>query len=215
MNTSVTPATAPATVTEEDLLKSLQSLEGRVAAVAAAPATVVVQTMEKTASATIRELGSDQLMQHLDVSDQLDEVVTLMGIHVDRSLDSLAKSLQGSADRDLSIVGALTVLAKAVSDNTAALATLGAQPLATAAERAVTVTSTSVLEKTVKPAPAAQTQQSPEQLRKSIADGLSTLVKNAGDESIAQYYTRSLLKFESANQISNTDMTAALAATKK
>lgn len=200
------------TVTEDDLMKSLATLEGKAKEVVEeATPTVVTETLKKSTSDTIQELGSETLQKSLEVSEVLDEVVTVVGLHVDRSLDALQKSIQSNADRDMAMIRVLEGLKKSIDDNTAAVSKLMEQPSAPASSRPVTTQSGEILQKSVS-APAKETPN-PQALRKSISTGLELLVKsNKDNPSNLHRFTQATLKFESAGQISDADMTEALKA---
>lgn len=206
------------TVTEDDLVKSLATLEGKVVAPEAVAAPVVaVQPLQKTAGETVDELGSANLKKALDVSEVLDEAIALMGVHVDRSLESMQKSLESAAQRDLSIVGILTALKKSIDDNTETVKQLLDMPSNPAGTRPVVTDAGQVLNKSTQAVsePAA-TAASAVDLKKSILSGLETLVKSATvTSSEGARLSSALIKFESTGQISDADMSAALQAQKK
>lgn len=202
------------TITEESLVKSLAELEGKV--VTTEPATtapvVEVAPLAKKAGDTLSELGSENLKKALDVSEVLDEAVALMGVHVDRSLEQMQKSIALAAQRDLGILGVLTALKKSIDDNTETVKKLLDAPAAPAGTRPVVTDAGQVLTKSVVTEPiAASTPATAADLKKSILDGLETLVKSANvTSSEGARLSSALVKFESTGQISDADMTAAL-----
>lgn len=202
-------------VTENDLTKALSILEG-VKPPAETKVDPVVKTavLEKSAADTVREGASKPLQKAMDVSDVLDEVVALLGTHVDRSLSALAKSVQEGAQRDLGVIRVLEGLKKSIDDNTAAVKALMDQPAASASAHPITVDGKQVLQKSSDGKQhEAPVQRDPNQIRKAVGDGLTKLIKAAdGNPSEMARLTKALVKFESAGQISDADVQAALKA---
>lgn len=202
-------------VTEEALLKSLTDLEAKaVAPAAAAPPTVAVETLQKSASDTLTDMASPNLRKAMDVSEVLEESIALMGVHVDRSLEALQKSIQGSAERDFAIVRVLGDLRKSIDANSEAIAKLLDQPGAPASTRPVTVDNGQVLTKSVSAASApAAPAKDHKDIRQGVLNGLERLVKSATTNgSEGARLSSALIKFESTGVISDADMAAALKA---
>jgi len=199
-------------VTEEALLKSLTDLEAKavVPAPAADPA-VAVETLQKSASDTLSDMASPSLRKAMDVSEVLEESIALMGVHVDRSLEALQKSIQGSAERDFAIVRVLSDLRKSIDANSEAIEKLLNQPSAPASTRPVTVDNGQVLTKSVHSTTEAPTKA--KDIRQGVLNGLERLVKSAtANGSEGARLSSALIKFESTGVISDADMAAALKA---
>lgn len=202
-------------ITEDELLKSLQEVEQKVEQPAAKPAEpkVEVVTLTKSMDDTVAEFGSENLKRAIDVSDVVAEMSTLLGIHVDRSLSTLEKSIHAAAARDVAVLAGLTALRKSIDANTEAMKALGDQPGVAASRRPVTATQEQILAKNIQGTERPPAQVSPAALRKSITDGLSrrllaTRAENPGE---AHRIQQALVKFESTGQISDSDMASALA----
>ena len=204
------------TITEESLQKALSDLEGKKEQPAEEKEPVVsVTELEKKVRDTVEEMGTESLKKSLDVSEVLDEVVALVGIHVDRSLEALQKSIGAAAQRDNSVLKVLEALKKSIDDNTAAVEKLMEQPGAPASTQAVTASEAQVLEKTAGSAPQLKAVPDAQSLRKSISNGLEKMCRQHGVQSgegsrIAQV----VVKFETTGEISDEDMAAALKADK-
>lgn len=201
-------------VTEEALLKSLTDLEVKAVntAPAAAPA-VAVETLQKSASDTLTDMASPNLRKAIDVSEVLEESIALMGVHVDRSLEALQKSIQGSAERDFAIVRVLGDLRKSIDANSEAIAKLLDQPGAPASTRPVTVDNGQVLTKSTTTSPVATPTKDHKDIRQGVLNGLERLVKSAtANGSEGARLSAALIKFESTGVISDADMAAALKA---
>jgi hypothetical protein len=197
------------TVTEEQLLKSLQALEGKPTEPAAATTqTVVVEPLGKTTVQAVTDGASEQLKKALDVSAPLKEVVTLIGLHNDTTLQSLQKSLQGAAERDLTTIKVLEKLAKSLDDNTAAVKEFGKQPVTTPAARATEVLPTQVLNKST--TGGKEGEPNPAQVRKNVVAGLELLVKSCQPGTTeASKWIRTVSMFESTGKINDQDLLAA------
>lgn len=205
--------TSPAAVTEEALLKSLTDLETKAAVVNQEAAPVVkVESLQKSAVDTVTELASPALKGALDVSAVLEESVALMGVHVDRSLTAMHKSVQAGAERDMAIVRVLQDLKKSIDANTEATHKLLAQPAAPAGSRPVTVTPDQVLTKSASSEGSKTIEKNPAVIRQEVLNGLERLVKSTAGRSPGESarLSSALIKFESTGQISDADMSAAL-----
>lgn len=200
-------------VTEEDLVKSLTDLEGKVEEVKAESATsVTIEPINKSTVDAIKDFGSETLRKSLDVSEVLDEVVTLMGAHVDETLATLEKSIKGAADRDMAMIRVLETLKKSIDSNTAAIDGLLNAPAAPAATRPITTAEGQILTKSVTAEKDPAAPQNATDLRKSVLGGLEKLIKSTGDKGEASRISNALVKFESTGEISDQDMSAALKA---
>lgn len=210
-------AAADGRVTEEDLLKSLTDLETKKPAEGEVKTDPVVEVapLEKTAKDAIAETASEELKKALDVSSVLREVVSLLGGHQDVSLGALQKSIQAGAERDLAVIRVLGDLKKSIDENTAAIKAFGQEPGKPAAAAAITVTTTDVLEKSVKEAPAGKPAEQAAAVRRKVLVGLETLAKSAsdaGDNAAAMSISHATAKFESAGEISDQLLAKAVAA---
>lgn len=208
----MTVANDQVVVSEEDLLKSLTDLEAKAQPAKAEGGELVqIQPLAKTATDTVNELASEELRKAIDVSEVFDEAIALMGVHVDRSLESMQKSIQAAADRDFAIVRVLGDLKKSIDANTEAMAALMGTPAAPAAMRPVTTSTGQVLTKstTAPVVPASQTKD-PKQIRDNVLSGLERLVKSTTNSGEAARLSSALIKFETTGNISDADMAAAL-----
>ena len=117
-------------VTEDELLKSLTALEGKKPEEEkpAVDAKVETAKLEKSAADKIAEEASDELKKALDVSSALSEITSLIGAHVDDSLQTLQKSIQATADRDQKFVAVLEGFAKSLADFGEQIAAFGGTP---------------------------------------------------------------------------------------
>lgn len=203
-----------ATVTEAELLKSLQALDpnAKVEPEKKEDSKVVTAALTKTAATAVKEQASDTLKKALEVSGALDEFAKLIGAHVDTALGELAKSVDASAQRDLAFLNVM----KSFSDRLEALSksidAFGKQPGALPAAAKTAEAKTEVLEKGAKakfdPKDPAQVQA----LRKSITTGLETLAKSATVEEDRHRLVQAAVKFESTGVISAELQQRALAA---
>lgn len=192
------------TVTEVELEKALALLEGKAIKDNEVPVepTVKIPALERTAQEAVMSLASNSLKKALDVSSALDEVVALLGAHVDRSLATLQKSIQSAANRDLSIVQALKKMQESIDENSKQVAKMLGQPSASKSKLAVS--SGDVLEKSYE----AHTpkQLSPRDLRKSVTEGFERAIRAAGaNTGEGLRLVASLVKFESTGSISDED----------
>jgi len=206
---ATTAAAGATTVTEEQLLKSIQALEGKTAEpAAAATQTVVVEPLKKSTSESIAEGASEELKKAIEVSKPLKEIVALLGVHNDTALQTLQKSLQAAADRDNATVKVLERLAKSLEDNTAALKEYAKVPATTPASRAAEVQASEVLNKSTKTGK--EGEPNPGQVRKQVLSGLEILAKSCQPGTTdASKWIRTISKFESTGKISDEDLLAA------
>lgn len=113
-------------LTEEDLMKSLAALEGKTEDKAKAQEpTVTTAALAKTAADTVKEGATEELKKALDVSGALSEFVALIGAHTDESLETLQKSINEAANRDLKMIAILADLKKSIDANTEAIKAFG------------------------------------------------------------------------------------------
>lgn len=206
-------------VTQEDLAKSLQALEGKQPEAAAAPKTEVKVAAEPSKTVTVvREKGSEHLKKAIEVSDILAEFVGLLGSHNDEALETLAKSLNDAAERDYGVVRVLEGLKKSIDENTATLKELMKKPDLPAAARLAGDGSAKILplNKTLDGGDPNAGKNDPVAMRKSIIVGLEKLAKaHPAGSPESQAWIKKTLQFESAGKLSNEDMASALAASKK
>jgi hypothetical protein len=121
------------TITESDLRKSLEALEGIKTEENKKPAepTIKTETLAKTANESVAATASTDLKKALDVSMALREFTNLIGIHVDSSLETLQKSIHEGAVRDHKMITVLSDLKKSLDANTAAIEKFGQAPATT------------------------------------------------------------------------------------
>lgn len=205
-------------VTEADLLKSLQELEGKPAPVVEPAAPVVETPAQAKFADTVATEGSTVLAKALDVSPVLDEMTTLLGAHVDRLSETFGKSIQAAAERDLSLVGVLQGLKKSIDDNTAALEELRKLPQPPAGSRVPRTDASQVLHKSTTGSQELEpTRTNPALLRKAILDGLQAnfmKASKAEERGEAARLQKAITMFETSGKLSDSDMAAALAAAK-
>lgn len=203
-------------VTEDSLLKSIQELEAKREEPKTEKAEPEVETakLEKGAKEKVEEGASEGLKKALDVSETLKEFADLIGVHVDESLSTLQKSVQGAAERDVAIVKVLKSLSEEIGELRKSVEKYGNEPTAPAGERKPEAGKTEVLEKG-----AESTEQDPAKrlaaTRSSVLAGLEHLVKNASTPDETNTYTHALIKFETTGQISESHFGAAQGAWQK
>jgi len=206
-------------ITEEDLLKSLKGLEGKVEEEEGEKEKKVETTnLDKSAADKVKEEASEELKKALEVSDVLSEVVGIIGVHVDSSLEAMQKSVQAAADRDLAMIRVLERLSKAVEANTEAVKKYGDEPTTGKSKTAEgDGANTEILEKG---ADGGQGEKTPEEkaaaMRGQIQAGLESLVKSAdrGTQE-QQQLINAAVKFESTGQIDDIMLQKAIGAYKK
>ena len=204
------PKKAEGAVTEDDLLKSLIDLEGKKPedTKSAAEKKVEIAALEKTAADKIKDDGSDELKKALDVSSALAEITSLLGAHVDDSLQTLEKSLQASADRDSKFVAVLESFQKSIAELSERIAEFGGQP-AKKPEVKIDAGKTEVLLKSV---PAGEENKGGEDeggniTRIQVLGTMERLAKSADAGSIdSDRWISAAVKFESTGQINNKDL---------
>lgn len=214
-------------ISADDLLKSIQELEAGREDEPKGPRQKAEKTEIQRASDTVEERASGPLRKALDVSETLEEITSLLGLHVDNALDELRKSVDGAAERDLAIARVLKDLKKSVDGLAAKVEQFGRQPGRPAGSftgagrpNAAADTKSEVLEKSASGEQKSDGEQTPEQkriqTRRQILSGLTELVKNAAQGSAEQSeFTRAAITFESAGQIKDEVLAKALAAYKK
>lgn len=196
-------------ITEEELQKSLATLEGKKdEPVVPAEPVVAIEPLKKTAAQTVAENGSEEMRKALDVSTILREHVGLVGIHVDATLEALHKSLQGAAERDFAIIRILEKQNMTIEELRKTIETYGKQPTAPAVERKVNTQPTDVLKK-------AADGEAPKISKEMVKAGLEKLAKTAGaGTQDFERWARVTAKFESTGQISDVDLLEASKASK-
>jgi hypothetical protein len=121
------------TVTADDLLKSIQALETKVEAkdTAKEPAIPQVETVQlaKSTVDAVKAGAAAATKQALDVSDTLSDIVGLIGKHNDDALETLQKSVNSCAERDLAIVKVITDLKKSIDVLKESVDKFGEQPV--------------------------------------------------------------------------------------
>jgi len=196
-------------VTEDELLKSLTDLEGKKPDEKKTPEELKVETaaLEKSAADKIKEGASEELKKSLDVSSALSEITSLLGAHVDDSLEALQKSVEASAQRDLKFVAILEGFQKSISELAEKIAEFGGTP----AKKPAAVTDTGkveVLKKSIEGEGSEGTDEEKGQItRLQVLGTMERLAKSAdiGSEENGRW-TSAAVKFESTGQISNKDL---------
>lgn len=203
----------PETVSEDELLKSIEELEGKKEEKKEdlPEPTVKAEELKKTVQDTVEEKGSETLKKALDVSETLSEFAGIVGMHVDEALQTLQKSLQGSADRDLAFTRVLTNMQKSIDSLAAKVEAFGEEP-----GQEKSVNREEVLEKgTGGEKDGEKKQPKPGEVRKQVIVGLQELAKHAKDEHETNAIIRTTATFESTGKISDTDFARAMGAYKK
>lgn len=198
------------TVTEEDLLKSLSDLEGKKDEKKEEKKEPVIETaaLKKSATDALAEGASEELKKSLDVSDTLKEITNLLGAHVDSSLETLQKSIQAGAERDLKMITVLTELKKSIDANTAAIEKFGETPAGkpAAVKTPAGGATVEVLKKSTTGGEGGE-QQPAKIGKKDVLTVMESLVKSctkgSGEE---KRWIDATIKFESSGQISNADL---------
>jgi PPE-repeat protein len=215
---------AAGTVSEEDLLKSLKALETpkETTGEAAAPK-VVTEALTKTAGEVVKEQAkTEDLKKALEEGGALSEFASLIGLHVDTSLGTLAKSVQAGAERDLAMISVMTSMKKSLDAMNERIEQFGnapgGKPTSQTATKETPTTTVKVLEKTA--GGGSTTEQDPEkkrlQVRGQIKGGLETLAKSLPVGSPEQAaIVQAAVKFETTGQIDDVNMQKAIGAFKK
>lgn len=196
-------------VTEEQLLKSLKELEGKKDEPAApAPPAVKAVLLQKSA-ATVDDKGTKELRKALDVSEVLQDFASVIGLHVDTVVETLEKSVNGAAERDLVLVAVLQKMNKSLTDLTEKVEAFGKTP--GAAPKTITVDKAEVLEKG---AGSGKVEEGKHKVdRKLVLAGLEKLAKSCERGTAEESrWVRAAVKFESANVISDIDLASAVKA---
>ena len=195
-------------VTEDDLLKSLTDLEGKKPEdkKSAADKKVEIAALEKTAADKIKEDASEELKKALDVSSALAEITSLLGAHVDDSLQTLEKSLQASAERDQKFVAVLESFQKSIAELSEKIAEYGGQPAKKPAAKTDTG-KTEVLQKSVDGDGEKPPGEEGNITRVQVLGTMERLAKStdAGTED-SNRWINAAVKFESTGQINNKDL---------
>lgn len=206
------------TISEEELTKSLQKLEGKAEEAGEAkkePPTVAVGGLAKSAKQAIDENGSEELKKSLDVSSVFGEAVAIIGAHVDSSLETLQKSINHSAQRDLAILGAFESLQNQVTELKKSIDEFGKNPAGAAKATTAADGTVKVLEKSATGAngqggeggEGGAATGTPS--RKDVLAVMETLAKSATPGSADQKrWIDAAIKFESTGQASNADLLA-------
>lgn len=197
-------------VTEEDLLKSLEKLEGKQDK-PDEKKEQVVKTPELKKSAQDEVNGSGGLRKTLEVSAFLKSFSETIGLHVDQSLGTLQKSIADGAQRDLAIVRVLESLQKSIDGLKTEMAKFGDKPAST--PKTISAgNGSSILEKSgVKE----EKISTPDDTKKMVLAGLEKLAKAEKPGSPAyNRITSTVVKFESTGQISDVDLRNAMSSYK-
>lgn len=190
-------------VTEEDLLKSLEKLEGTKEE-KKVEETIKTESLKKTAADAIE--GNKGLMKSLEVSDFLKVFAGEIGLHVDESLTVLHKSIEDGAKRELAIVRVLEKLSKSLDDLREEVKTFGKTP-ATVQKSRVVADGGTIIQKS------GEIQKSDTPNRKTVTFGLEKLAKSAKPgTSDFHKFTQAAVKFESTSEISDEMLREALLA---
>lgn len=169
---------------------------------------VATAVLTKTAKETVKDTASEPLQKALEVSNVLNEVVEIIGLHVDHALKSFEGSIKASADRDLKTVKAILALAKSIDDLKEDVKKFGEQPSKDKPKSEKT-------DVVLKPAEKAADGEVKAPSRKMILDGLQIMHKSADDLNEKNKLTHAITKFESTREISDEHLFLATQAYKK
>lgn len=216
-----TSAAAPEQIEEADLLKAAQNLEseatGAKPAEEPAPDPSVKPVETGTLSKTVEKDGSETLAKSLEISSTLKEFADLVGEHVDALTKSYAGTLDNQNAAILAICGALEGMQKAIGALSAKVEQYGEKPAAPASAKAPEAKPGEVLAKG-QGAGSGDAEQAPEVTRAQVNEALMSLVKSAkkaGDDDAENRWSDALVKFDATSQISDKDLTAAIAEAKR
>jgi len=189
-------------LTEEELLKALTKLEGVEVKPKEPESQVQKIELDTNALDTMQSLMSEKLQKGMTDNSNLTEIVTLMGAHVDKTIGILTKSINAALVRDEAVLRLLKKYDVTMEQMSKSLGTAMSTPVPNTAPAAV---QSDVLEKST-----ASATPTPEVMKKSVLSGLQSLIReHKATSHEGQMYTEALIKFESTNQISNSDLAAA------
>lgn len=194
-------------ITEEQLQKALNDLEGVKPAEKKPQVTVQPIQLTGDAMSTIQQLLGERLKKSMVSNTDLNEITQLLGTHVDRNLSIIAKSIDAAKQRDDSVIRLLESITKSLTVLEKTLGKAMDEPVASATQTGVTmadVVQKNDSENTTK-------QQDPQMLKKSIVDGLSHLIRSEtiGSQE-GQRLTDVMIQFETGGNISDADIKKAL-----
>jgi len=211
-------------ITVEDLTKALEKLakEGKTEVPAATQVTTA--PLKKTAEEVLKEQATQPLRKALDASSALQEFATIMGLHVDESLQSMQKSIDQAAERDLYVTQTLAkcvevladvvarvdeaienpALAEEVKDLAKKIEEFGDKPVQKPKSQQA-----QVLQKTVE-----EPAEKPALDRKGIVSALETLAKSTTNPSEATELLGAIATFESTGKINDQMLFKAMQASK-
>lgn len=200
-------------VTEAALLKSLQTLEGKKVEEETKPAekpVVATAPLKKSAGDIIREKSSVELRKNLDVSASLAEIVSLLGAHVDESLQAMAKSVNAAAQRDLAIVGCFEQLKKSIDGLGEQIKTFGEKPAA-GAKSATSDGKVETVPLAKSVTDEAKQSEKPRASRSEVVSVFSKLAKSADvNTDDNRRWTRAAVKMETTGEASDADLKVAM-----
>jgi len=199
-------------VTEDDLLKSLSDLEGKKPDEKKPEGDKKVEAalLEKSTAETIKDGASEALKKALDVSAALSEITSLIGAHVDDSLETLQKSIQASADRDQKFIAILENFQKSITELGEKIAEFGGTPAKKPSAKN-DAGKTEVLQKSVEGGEGEGGEGAgagkSDFTRVQVLGTMERLSKSAKMGSVEQNRWQSAaIKFESTGQINNKDL---------
>lgn len=201
-------AAASGKVSKEDLLKSIQDLEVKQEAPAAAAAepTVETEALEKSTAEAVKDGASAELKKALDVSDALTEIVGLIGTHVDKTMEAMVKSINDSAERDLAFVRVVGDLKKSVEGLSGQITEFGNQPAAAPMTKnaATNAPAMEALSKSATPTEQVAVEAGKQDitaLRKTAASTLENLVHNTTDQTERDKLIKSAIMLETTGKL--------------
>jgi len=191
-------------VTEDNLQKTLDGLEGKAKPEEKPTGTPKVETaqLQKTAKEAIAEAEVPNLKKAIEVSSGLKEFSETMGAHIDASLQTLQKTIDAGAQRDLTMATILGNLSKALTSLEAKMEAFGEQPTK---PKAIVTSTDMVLEKT-----ADKNAGAPKMTKQDVSATLMKLAKT-GDDADMNRFAFAVTKFETSGHISDSDLAAVIA----
>jgi len=199
------------TVTEEQLLKSLQDLEGKKEEKTEEKKPVIeTVSLTKSAEETIEANASDELKKAIEISDVMAEFSSLIGLHVDTSLEELAKSITAGRERDLAVIQVITEMKKSIDELKTQIQEFGKEPGKPVSKTSTETTKAEVLEKST-----VTDSQKKELGRPQIQAGLEELAKSAKNDQDRDRHINAAVKFETTGQIEDAELQKAVGAYKR
>jgi len=196
-------------VSQEDLMKAVQDLEGKKPEEKKPVERRIAETpMRKAADVVAGAKG--ELRKAIDASGALAELANVFGLHIDESLETLQKAVDAAAQRDMTFVTVLTELKKSVDELAEKIEEFGDKPAAK--PRTVTTRPSAVLNKGVREEDGVE----PVAITKTqLIDGLVSLAKACKDPQESGQLANAIATIEATGKISNEMLRKAVDETKR